>query len=213
MSIERWGWAAVMLTTALAIVLGAYLIVLLIGFDSSQHQATAAWVQAIGAIGAIAAGFVGIHHQLQAQKHAAIASEQRQHAGIYGQILLMAQQAIEAAERLEELLSPEAFERCTYGDVSTEVQGMLAKRVLLRIESIAGSTSDLMRSGALRFDHVNMLLRLQRSLHSITEQIAGVENPLSDLSPVDVDLADIVAAIKTIRFEAGSAASRFGTFT
>lgn len=183
-----------------------------LGADDTEKQAIAAWVQAVGSIGAILAGFWGVRHQLRVQEEAAKRAELRRFRGGFTQILLLAHEASDAVDKLKEMLGPLAFQE--YADASSGERSRKAGQVQQLVHRIAGvgeSVSDLIRSADTDLEHVNLLLRLQRSLQNIGQSLAGVRNPLSDLYPSDIDYDAIALEIKGIRFSAGSISAKLET--
>ncbi|MBY4733958.1 hypothetical protein K6V90_25800 [Cupriavidus pauculus] len=54
---ETWGWIAVVAASIVVLATGSHIAILFLGLDSSQNQAVAAWVQAIGSVVAIAGSY------------------------------------------------------------------------------------------------------------------------------------------------------------
>lgn len=79
---ETWGWIAVVAASFVVLATGSHVAVMFLGLDSSQNQAVAAWVQAIGSVVAIAGSYhLGRKQTLQAtllQKEAENRARQRQ---------------------------------------------------------------------------------------------------------------------------------------
>lgn len=191
--------AAVVVTAA-----GSYVFVHFVDLDAGQNQAIAAWVQAIGSICAIAAGFAAVRYQLRANEVLSAQSEAHSFRGRFTQILLLAHEASEAVDDLKSMLSPLAFQEYL-DDVPKEQDRQVAKlrQIVRRVEGIGDSVSDLIRSTDIDLEHVNLLLKLQGNLQNIGQSLVGVDNPFIDLHPSDIDYDEVAADIQIIRFTAG----------
>ncbi|MDR3382279.1 hypothetical protein [Cupriavidus basilensis] len=204
MSLEKWGWASVVSTAGAAVALFAFLMVKAGGMDSGQNQAIAAWVQAIGSIGAIAAGFAVVHTQNKFSESVRQRENGRRRIERFNQVLLMASDACEAIDCLHRLTEPEeVVRRILDPDLDSrtihEVE-LVRKRLDGNLQALA----TVLRIGDMDLHQLQHAWKLQSILYDVTTSLAGINNPGREFDAAAKDrLRELCVEAKKVRFFAG----------